>query len=196
MFESIFSIENIFEIFRFVSTISFYIQNLAYFTIIHDTEFRQLFLRHDRSIWKVPFFNFWSERSTDSIRWRNQFDHSYQILHQQIYQHRFAQYDVSDMQNRELWIKIRTNFEHFTNQHWRQIDKNVWTEMLRFCYTYEFWIDWDMTISTTMTKTVQNDYYYAWIKNQLKTIQQNYNIINKTMIRRMNDLNIQQNFND
>ena len=40
-------------------------------------------------------------------------------------QHRFAQYDVLDMQNRELWIKIRMNFEHFTNQHWRQIDENI-----------------------------------------------------------------------
>ena len=111
-------------------------------------------------------------------------------------QHRFAQYDVSDMQDRELWIKIRMNFEHFTNQHWRQIDGNFWTEILRFCYIHDFWVDWDMSVSTAMTKTVQNDYYYVWIRNQLKTIQQNYNITNKAMIRRMNDLNIQQNLND
>ena len=111
-------------------------------------------------------------------------------------QHRFAQYDVSDMQDRELWIKIRMNFEHFTNQHWRQIDGNFWIEMLRFCYIHGFWVDWNMTISTTMTKAVQNDYYYAWIKNQQKTIQQDYNITNKTMIKRMNDLNIQQNSDD
>ena len=39
-------------------------------------------------------------------------------------QHQFAQYDVSDMQDRELWIGIRMNFEHFTNQHWRQVDEN------------------------------------------------------------------------
>ena len=103
-------------------------------------------------------------------------------------QHRFAQYDVSDMQDRELWIKIRTNFEHFTDQHWRQIDENVWTKMLRFCYTHGFWIDWDMAIPTTMTKAVQDDYYYVWIRNQLETIQQNYNIISKFMIRRINDL--------
>ena len=111
-------------------------------------------------------------------------------------QHRFAQYHVSDMQDRELWIKIRTNFEHFTDQQWRQIDESVWTKMLRFCYTHEFWIDWNMTILTAMTKTIQDDYYYVWTKNQLKTIQQDYNIINRTMIKRMNDLNIQQNSND
>ena len=40
-------------------------------------------------------------------------------------QHRFAQYDVSDMQDRELWLGIRMNFENFTNQHWRQVDGNV-----------------------------------------------------------------------
>ena len=68
--------------------------------------------------------------------------------------------------------------------------------MLRFCYIYGFWVDWDMTILTTMTKTVQNDYYNVRIKRQLKTIQQNYNIISRTMIRRMIDLNIQQSFDD
>ena len=47
-----------------------------------------------------------------------------------------------------------------------------------------------------MAKAVQDDYYYVWIRNQLKTIQQNYNITNKTMIRRMNDLDIQQNSDD
>ena len=47
-----------------------------------------------------------------------------------------------------------------------------------------------------MTKAVQDGYYYAWTRNQLETIQQDYNITNKAMIRRMNDLDIQKNSDD
>jgi hypothetical protein len=103
-----------------------------------------------------------------------------------------SQYAVFDIENYDLWICIQTNFMLFIENHLNQLNESIWKILLDYCYSHEYWVDHDSKrkISANFMKTISLDaeYNFNWIKNQIKWMKYNYRYLFKNIQQRKHEL--------
>jgi hypothetical protein len=106
--------------------------------------------------------------------------------------YRLSQYASLDIENYDLWICIQTDFVLFIENHFKQLNESIWKILLDYCYSYEYWVDHDSKrkMSANFMKTISLDaeYNFNWIKNQIKWVEYNYRYLFKNIQQRKHEL--------
>ncbi len=106
--------------------------------------------------------------------------------------YRVSQYAFLGIENYDLWICIQTDFLLFIENHLNQLNDSIWKILLDYCYSHEYWVDHDSKrkLSANFMKTISLDaeYNFNWIKNQIKWIEYNCRYLFKNIQQRKHEL--------
>jgi hypothetical protein len=116
---------------------------------------------------------------------------NYHILNRYVI-YQVSQYAILDIENYDLWICIQTNFVFFIENHLNQWNKSIWKILLDYCYSHEYWVDHDskkkMFAYFMKTISLDAEYNFNWIKNQIKWVEYNYRYLFKNIQQRKHKL--------
>ena len=113
--------------------------------------------------------------------------------------HRFNQYAAANTEDYSLWNGIQVDFEKFEAKHFDEFDGPTWNLVRDYCYPHGYWIDHNFgtgkTRTTTMLKAVKAKWNDEWTLEQIKWVEERYNILSKTTRKCKQELTGIINFN-
>jgi hypothetical protein len=111
-----------------------------------------------------------------------------------------VQWNNNNYENYVLWSIIHDEFENWIAIHFDQLNLKIWNDLRDFCYVHDFWInhnfEFDRIKISIMLNVVHVEWNNVWTFDQIKWIENRFEILFRLTRKRKHELDDISNFDD